>query len=123
MKTLAEHLGITPLVKDDPTPDEFNPEMSDRDFCRGILMSRAYRASLDRRIAIDDLPPAVETMIWDRAFGTRVDKVEIEKKYSTIVESWDSKELAERELMLVRHLRQLKEKSSNDEDTSTRSVH
>lgn len=107
MKSLAEHLGIEPLLpKDEPEQhrdEAFNAEMTDRDFCRGILMSKTYRESIQRRILIDDLPSAVELMLYDRAFGTRKDQLEVTKKESP-VSDWSDDDLVQRELMLVREM-------------------
>jgi hypothetical protein len=126
MKTLADHLGVPPLRESDTDPDYFSEEMSDQDFCRGILTSREYRRSILRRIEIDELPAAIELMLYDRAYGTRQKNLKIEHSDRPF-QGWDDEHLAERELALVRHLRQLRTNGtgepSDEEGDTPRSVH
>lgn len=76
MQTLAEYLGS--LDTDQPKPVEQKPlKVTVKDFCRGIIESPEYRMSISHRITLGTLPPAVETMIWDRAYGKTIEKVEI----------------------------------------------
>lgn len=124
VKTLAEHLGVVDLKPEPAGQDEikFDENMSIEEFCRGVLKSRTYRESIQRRILIDELPPAIELMMWDRAFGTRKKQIEVEHRDSS-VQNWNEEQLAERELALVRHLRTLRmngtgETSSDEDDES-----
>jgi len=74
IQTLAEFLGTEDAYS--APLDETREEMSVKDFCRGILTSREYRQSIRDRIALGNLPPAVELRLYDYAYGKPPDKVE-----------------------------------------------
>lgn len=76
MKSLAESLGLnTP-----ETPETPSKKQSAKEFSKSILESRDYRKSVERRIATDTLPPAVEVRFMEYAYGKPVEKVEIRDK-------------------------------------------
>jgi hypothetical protein len=78
MKSLADVLGVRNPVADEATPDPAPPKrMSARAFSRSILSSQEYRASLMRRIVTDELPPALETRLYDYAYGQPVKRLEV----------------------------------------------
>ena len=70
-QTLAEFLGTT----EQQSQVDF-PELTVRDFCRGVLQSLEYRQSVKDRIALGTLPPAVECRMYDYAYGKPVEHVE-----------------------------------------------
>lgn len=47
-------------------------------FARRLLNSQAYRESLERRIKRDDLPAAVEVMLWHYAYGKPVESLQVQ---------------------------------------------
>ena len=84
MKSLAEALGT---ADQSPQPEALrtsigplSTKFTARDFCRAIINSEEYRLSLMQRIVLGELPPAVECMIWDRAAGKVVERMEFEDK-------------------------------------------
>jgi len=70
MQSLADALGLNEQHLDD------YPELTVRDFCRGVLESREYRQSVKDRVALGTLPPAVECKMYDYAYGKPVDRIE-----------------------------------------------
>jgi hypothetical protein len=40
-----------------------------REFCRQLVEDATYRANLLTRLQSGSVPPGVETMLWDRAYG------------------------------------------------------
>lgn len=83
MKSLAEALGtVDPAQPEAPAPSitPLSTKFTARDFCRAIINSPEYRLSLTQRIILGELPPAVECMIWDRASGKVVERMEFEDK-------------------------------------------
>ena len=48
-------------------------------FCRDVLTSEQYRKRLRARAVAGDLPAAVETMLWDRAYGKVTDRIEVKR--------------------------------------------
>ena len=71
-QTLAEFLGTDQA---DNLPTEL-PQLTVKDFCRGVLESREYRQSVVHRINLGTLPAAVELMMYARAYGAVPDRVE-----------------------------------------------
>ncbi len=47
-----------------------------QDFCKRIIASAEYRASLFRRIVLGELPSQIEALIWNRAYGEAPKRVE-----------------------------------------------
>lgn len=70
--TLAEFLG-TDQVPDAPTQ---LPQLTVKEFCRGVLESQEYRKSVIQRVILGSLPPAVECRMYDYAYGKPPDRVE-----------------------------------------------
>ena len=82
MKTLADVLGV-PDPNDETTSHQSvapAPKLSAKKFCRQVLESAEYRASLLRRIILDELPPAVECKMYEYAYGKPIARVELEDK-------------------------------------------
>lgn len=77
---LAEFLGTTTAGAPDPDKPAPDPELSVRDFCRQVLASPEYRASLYRRITLGELPAQVEAMLWNRAWGKEPSRMELTGK-------------------------------------------
>lgn len=72
LQTLAEFLGTDQAT---PEPTEL-PQLTVKDFCKGVLESREYRQSVLHRITLGTLPPAVECRMYDYAYGKPPDRVE-----------------------------------------------
>ncbi len=72
VQTLAEFLG-TDQAPDIPTE---LPQLTVKEFCRGVLESREYRQSILQRITMGSLPPAIECRMYDYAYGKPVEHVE-----------------------------------------------
>jgi hypothetical protein len=49
-----------------------------KEFCRGVLTSSKYRASLRARIADGRLPAAIESLMWYYAYGKPKETIELE---------------------------------------------
>jgi hypothetical protein len=84
MKSLYDILAPEDRA-DSFTPSELDTaQLSDKasvkDFARDILNSAQYRLSVLRRIVLDDLPPAVEIMLYAYAYGKPVDRLEVTDK-------------------------------------------
>ena len=73
IQTLADFLGT-----DHPpsAPTEL-PQLSVKDFCKGVLESYEYRQSILQRVTLGTLPPAVELRMYDYAYGKPVEKHEL----------------------------------------------
>jgi uncharacterized small protein (DUF1192 family) len=119
-KSLAEFLGVAdpmhpekPIVGDPPSPN-----LNVRKFCRAILNSHQYRESLLRRVLMDALPESIERMIWDRAHGKVVDRVEV-KNTSNALETMSVDELEQRALVLAETARRMRRDASDDPESST----
>jgi hypothetical protein len=76
MKSLAEHLGVAPTPHDAGVDAPIASPQTIKAFCQGILTSPEYRASLMRRILLDELAPQVEALIYAYAEGKPVNRVE-----------------------------------------------
>jgi hypothetical protein len=83
MKSLAESLGLTtsgPETVQSDSSKATAKKQTAKSIAKDILESKDYKASLERRIINDTLPPAVEVMLHHFAYGKPVDKVEIRDK-------------------------------------------
>ena len=126
MKSLADSLGTKPQVPAD-VPELPKAPLSQRftakDFCLSVINSPEYRQSIMQRIVLGCLPPQIEAMIWDRADGKVVEKVEW-KDTTDPLEDLSAKQLEERAMKLLELARQLRDESSSGDsiDDST-SVH
>lgn len=113
-RTLGDCLGITDLMTPPEAISQFqniSHKFSARDFCRGILNSLEYRQFLRDRIVLGTLPPQIECMLWDRAEGKVVEKVEI-KDTTDPLDNFDADQLEDRARRLLELARQLR---TNDE--------
>jgi hypothetical protein len=77
-QSLADFLAVPdPVDKERPvTTEPPAADLDPRDFAQGILNSQQYRESLMRRILMDELPPAVEVLLYHYAHGKPPDKVQ-----------------------------------------------
>ena len=92
--------------------------MSAKTFAKAILATSEYRASLFRRIALDELSPAVECLIYHYAYGKPVEHVAVTDVPLTFDDlSFD--ELEERACRTLEFIRQCRRPDSD----STDSVH
>lgn len=125
-KSLADFLGVEdPVTKQLPSSPGPSPKLTVKDFCKEVLRSPQYRESLLRRIIMDELPPAVECMMYDRAYGKTVEKVEW-KDTTDPIESLTIEQLEDRAMKLLEVARNLRKELSaphDDEEQAQRSVH
>lgn len=120
MKSLAEHLGvIDPRDLTLSKPSKPLPRQTIRDFCRDILSSDDYRASVLRRILIDEMPPAVEQLMYHYAYGKPVEKIEF-KDTSDDIDEMNAEQCEQEAMRLLEIARQIRGEEST---TSDRSIH
>ena len=119
MESLADFLG----VRNPQTPDVEPPKQNRRqligDFCRGVLESEEYRASLLRRIWLGELPPAIEALLYHYAHGKPVEKVEV-RDTTVQIEELSAEQLEQRAMFLVECARQMRlnERQPLNDDSS-----
>ena len=77
-KTLADLLGVENPQEPDYHPAAVEAHATAKTYAIEILNSPEYRASLMRRIVIDELPSAVECKLWDYAYGRPVERVQVQ---------------------------------------------
>lgn len=109
-KSLAESLGVTDFAAQDEhsgVADGPLLKVTVKTFCKGVLNSPEYRNSLLRRIMLDELPPAVECMLWDRAEGKVVNHLEVKDTTNTL-EAMTVEQLEDRALFLAEVARRLR---------------
>lgn len=70
MKSLAEHLGVVDPQRPEEPAVDVSEHVSIQEFCRGVLRSREYRESILRRVRLDTLPSAIETLLYHYAEGS-----------------------------------------------------
>lgn len=100
-QSLADFLGVQDREDlDAPVAPAPSNKMTVKAFCKGVLESPQYRESLLRRIVMDDLPPQIEAMMWDRAHGKVIDKLEV-KDTSNALEDLTVEQLEERAMYLA----------------------
>lgn len=111
-------------------PDPTNPaspvgppqKLAVKAFCRAILASPQYRESLMRRILMDTLPTNIEHMLWDRAEGKVVEKLEV-KDTSAPLSTLSADALEERAKLLVTRAQQLRQQAAAPAVDDGASVH
>ena|SRR2546423_947900 len=114
-QTLAEFLGSS----DDPVA--YEPPRDVKSFCRGILSSREYRASLLDRITLGTLSPAIECRLYDYAYGKPIERFEV-KDTSDPLDDLSAAQLEDRALRLLEVARQLRSDQPHDAEAGE-SVH
>lgn len=125
MESLADFLGVHDLKgpDDKPVAEAPSPKLTAKEFCRRILASEEYRQSLLNRILLGELPPALEQMMWDRAHGKVVEKVEV-RNPSNALESLTVDQLEARALYLASIARTMRsQQADNKESEAQGSVH
>lgn len=116
MKSLAEHLGVLDSARpDEPETPVTRFKASIKVFCRGILMSKEYRDSLLRRIMMDDLPPAVESLLYHYCYGKPKERVEIEDVTDRL-ENLTVEQLEERAMFLAQCAKRLRRGPAGNDD-------
>lgn len=118
-QSLAEFLGVAdPLRPEAPVTPPPSPKLTVKAFCREILNSPQYRESILRRIIMDELPESIERMLWDRAHGKVVDRVEF-KDMTDDVDEFNAEQCEQEALRLLEVARQIRlETSSLETQTS-----
>ena len=101
-QSLADFLGVQdPVTKEAPSePSRPNARLTAKAFCKQILESKDYRDSLVRRIVMDELPPAVEVLLYHYAHGKPVERVEV-KDTTDPLEDFTPEQLEERAARLL----------------------
>jgi hypothetical protein len=114
MQSLADFLGVKDTEQSDRDIAPPPAKMTAKAFFRDVLATREYRESLLRRIVMDELPAAVECMMWDRAHGKAVERVEV-KDTTDRLEGLSAEQLEQRALFLADVAHQLRsEMASGD---------
>jgi hypothetical protein len=57
----------------------------EEEFCLGIVTSEPYRRNLRRRAESGRLAPAIEAMLWDRAYGKVRDTLSIDADIEPLI--------------------------------------
>lgn len=129
MKSLADYLGVLPegqqASTEDAALDVKNTEaLSLKDFCRAILNSAEYRASVLSRIMLGELPAQVEVMFYHYAGGKPTEHVEVKTVHNEL-EDLRVDQLEERALYLANLARQMRLSATKDsaEDDASSSIH
>ena len=123
MKSLAEHLGVIDPRQPDDAPRPKPTKKQIREFCAEILASDEYRASLLRRIFLDELPPAIEALIYHYAHGKPVEKMEVHQTTASL-EELSAEQLEQRAMFLVECARRMRiNEDSTDEDALPPPIH
>jgi hypothetical protein len=118
-QTLAEYLGVVDPITKAPAPDAPTLDFSRltvKDFAKHILASAEYRASVLRRIMFDELPPAIEALLYHYAHGKPVERVEV-NDVTLKLEDLTTAQLEERALLLARLARSLREREQPEPET------
>lgn len=77
VQTLADFLGTTDLEKPEGPVELFAIEsLTAKEFAQKIIASPEYRGHLMRMILLDEVPPAVDCMLWHYAYGKPTERVE-----------------------------------------------
>lgn len=79
-------------------------------FSKEILDSVQYRESLLRRIIMDELPPAIEVLLYHYAHGKPVERVEV-KDTTDSLEHLTVEQLEEQAMRLAETARQMREQA------------
>jgi hypothetical protein len=116
MKTIYDALQIEDPSQPD-APREPVPKLTVKDFCRGILESREYREALMQRIIMHALPAAVECMLYDRAYGKTVDKLEVKDTTNPLIDATPV-DLEKRGEFLLEVARQLRQRDTDEDPPS-----
>jgi hypothetical protein len=125
MQSLADVLGVQdPIKPGEPVAPAPSPKLTAKAFCKDILNSREYRESIMRRVIMDELPPAIECMLWDRAHGKTVERVEVKDRTESLEDLTpelvaQKLERVQRMLMLLQNAR----RSEVEHEQTTTSVH
>lgn len=116
MQSLAEFLGVQDgiLESDRPITEAPHEDLTDEQLCRKILQSQEYRQSVFNRVLSGTLPPAVEAMIWDRAYGKPVKRIEV-KDTTNALEALTVEQLEERALFLAGLARRMRQESNEEQ--------
>jgi hypothetical protein len=138
VKTLADVLGVRlDLDKSDATRVTYTEVTSDELFtldtpveeiAQKLLHSKEYRQHLLRMIMMDDIPPALETRLWEYAYGKPVEHVEVKDKTPRL-EDVPLEQLEARAAMLMRVAQQLRmqretpAEESSDEESNRVHIH
>ena len=121
MQSLADLLRLSdPATPEAPRRDDRTDVRSlptnVRQFCRAVVESPEYRAALYERIVERELPPQVEAMIWDRAYGKVTERLEIkDKSYNT--REMTTEQIRARLLDIAAHAKDLATPSVTEDPT------
>lgn len=106
--SLADFLGVQDPVRPDlPAAAPPSRRLSAKDFALGILNSDEYRASIMRRVLLDELPPQIESLLYHYAHGKPVERVEV-KDTTDPLEELSVEQLEERARRLLDVARSLR---------------
>lgn len=113
MSSLAESLGLS--APEAQVDTHKSRKLTAKKFSELILDSDEYRKSIERRIAADALPPAVESLLWHYRYGKPVDKIDIRDKTNDL-SGQSTEQLESRAMALMEAARRLREGSLKTEN-------
>lgn len=115
-ESLADFLGVRDPRKadDDSKPAKKITRKAISEFARDILSTEEYRASLLRRIFLDELPPAIEALLYHYAHGKPVEKLEV-KDTTIAIENLTAEQCEERAMFLVEYARKMRESEGTED--------
>lgn len=123
-QSLADFLGVLdPQQPELPVQPAPASNLTVQQFCKDVLSTVQYRESLLRRIIMDELPAAIEQMLYHYAHGKPVERLEV-KDTTDPLEDFTPEQCEERAMKLLEVARQLRASDIPSEDQrSTQAVH
>lgn len=132
VQSLADYLGTPDAAHPDPGVDAPSTKASAKDFAREFLASPEYRASLMRRVMLDELPQSVECLLYHYAYGKPVERIaEVPPDFD--LDDLSMEQLEANALQALEFVRRCRAESSqrykasdaapDEDDSVTRQVH
>lgn len=108
---LWESMGLPKVEHSDDRAnfdvDEDVSKLTGKEFSSRVIHSRAYRASILRRLCTDTLAPAVECRLLDHALGKPAERLEVEDK-TIRLDQYTVEQLEERAMLLATLARRIR---------------
>ena len=122
-QSLADILGVQdPSAPDLPVRPAPSAKLTAKAFAKDLLNTPQYRESLMRRIVMDTLPAAVETLLYYYAHGKPTERVEVKDK-SERVEDLTPEMVAEKLARVQRMLLLVRAAARSEDQATEGSVH
>jgi hypothetical protein len=106
-QSLADFLGVQDSLRLDESVQPAFVKMTAKAFSKEILDTAQYRESLLRRILMDQLPAAVECLLYHYAYGKPVESIEI-KDVTDPLDDFTAEQCEEHAQRLIEVARQLR---------------